>query len=562
MAAKTEIVLFTGQSGVNVEQCLKRLRQRVSACRKAPVFKFERFMSEVYREEHPDEPCGEATAVWKFLILPPLLQRKLWLKSLKRVASEVERGTNGSLSFVSLHASFYHPKNREFLSPIDLMALGSLARKTSVRMVVVLVDDCYDIYRRLLQPGKIFRDDVMGEGVKPDAALVLSVWNLLTILSWREVEIAFSRKIAEVLGVPLYVLPVKHQAAMVGRLVCRQPQETSAYYLAHPITSVRMRTYARAAKFPDYLSGFAESCLRMRDDVVLFLPDTIDELRIRRQGDLYEPELEPGWPLPFDEGDWLADPAPADIPNPLNPAKAQVTRAKAKAISYSIGILAKKIEEQIVSRDLILVEQSGSGIIAYQPYWDGSVSSGALKEAEYNASLMAAGGRLTPRRTFVLETRENLGRYRILQLVDLVKNSYLKPEPDVAAKGRLEELARSWRDDATVIRAFAAGTFPVVRIRTAVELALAARPYEFDPAFLPVTSSSMPGTNAQVKGERLDAGWTKLHAEIMALDPFRSRCPDATHQYLFAEPTLFEQHPERLAQLVFGAKSKRQRRKS
>ena len=74
-------------------------------------------------------------------------------------------------------------------------------------MVIVLIDDCYDIYRRLLGKGEMYEyikheskyivnEKEIIETLKPFDALIESIMNLLDLLSWREIEIAFSRKIA------------------------------------------------------------------------------------------------------------------------------------------------------------------------------------------------------------------------------------------------------------------------------------------------------------------------------------------------------------------------------
>jgi hypothetical protein len=327
-----DIILFAGQSGIKMEKCMEKLREKNSKLQ-VDIIKLEKTMIETYKKDHGYEDWCDRDLMTEILSEPPLKQTRLWTKSFDIIGRKLKSEASERVYFLSFHASFYNQRNREFLSPINIQKLNSLRKRT--KMIIVFIDDCYDIYRRLLSNGEMFHSDIISANITPQEAIFRSIWNLLSILSWREIETAFSRKIAEVLEIPIFVIAVKHPTFMVQRLVFAPLDDLRIFYLSHPITSIRKRIYARGMKFPEKMNTLIETCLNKEKSLVLFIPDTIDELRIKNTDNMYIPELEEGWSLPYDDDKWLFCPLPDEAMayHPLNPKNFKVNSATKASIS-------------------------------------------------------------------------------------------------------------------------------------------------------------------------------------------------------------------------------------
>jgi hypothetical protein len=535
-----DIIIFTGQSGIKISNCLNRLKGRK---RSAGIFKIENEMIEIYRSRHQDKKYSkDREVVVDILSLPLSSQRKLWEKSFDAISKKVPPVKTSHFNFLTFHASYYHQKNREFISPINLFKLNTLSKR--VKGVIVFVDDCYDIYKRLLDEGEMFYRDIFSKEVTPLEAIIKSVWNNLTILIWREIEIAFSRKIAEILGVPLFVVAVKHPLEMINRLVFKRLDSLCIFYVAHPITSIIKKTYARQARFPETLNGFVEDCLKKEKDLVLFIPDTVDELRFKKNGDFYYPELNQAWPVPFGEDASVFEPLPTttkDV-NPLNPKNFTVEEGVTReSISYAIDILKNKIDEQITSRDYCLIEQSPNGVIIYQPYFGGEMSTGALKEAEYNRELIDEGE--VSRRTYIFEEPENLAKYRMNELLKDLLSRALK-NVDSSGASKLRNFFDELKKNSQIVDNFHSGNIEVHELRSTVERGLP-QDYDFSEEYLRSEDASLHGADLYEVSKRTRVGWESLHKKIMSLDPYRKQCYDADKNYFLTRCENFRQHLRR-----------------
>ena len=144
--------------------------------------------------------------------------------------------------------------------------------------IIVLIDDCYDIYRRLMDKNQMY-EDVLSSNDSINT-LLESILNITNILTWRETEIAFSRKIAQLLNVPMYTISVKHPDFMITRLISAPKESLNILYLSHAISVIRRQvSSARLSEFFAELSSFIKDILTP-DNMVIFIPDTIDECRI------------------------------------------------------------------------------------------------------------------------------------------------------------------------------------------------------------------------------------------------------------------------------------------
>lgn len=293
--------------------------------------------------------------------------------------------------------------------------------------------------------------------------------------------------------------------------------------------------------------------LKHAKDVVLFIPDTIDELRIKQLSDKgrYLPELSEGWPLPFAENDWLFIPLPEELKsiNPLNPKEFSISPIKGHPITYAIELLAQKIEEQITSRDFNLVEQSRNGIIGFQPYYEGGISGGALKEAEYNLSIKRYPGQES-RELYVIEKKENLGKRRIEQLLSLLVTEGLAAKYlTELVKNAVHKLAIDWQNDSKRVKEFASGTFSMEKVRQDIENILP-REYEFSGSFLAVPRPSLHGALLYERQERMKKSWEKLFRETKSHDPYRPYCTAPRSSCLFTNANRFETNFQKFIDVI------------
>lgn len=500
-----DIIIFTGQSGIKLESCINKLSANGGIAYK-PI-KIDKYMKDI---------CGE-----KFVSVlgkPPRIQESLWIQAFNIAKDEIPQSiVQGKYIFLTFHACYFHQRKTDFTCPVSLGDLSQIKHRT--KMVIVLLDDCYDIYRRLMIDGQMY-DSVMKSD--PLEALSQSLINLVTLLNWRETEIAFSRKIAQLLGVSMYTISVKHASFMISRLITKSEKSLKIFYLSHPISSIRKGAiYPRLPEFYAELNLFIRELLRF-DNMVLFVPDTIDELRIvQGNGEQYIPELADGWPLPYqDKWLWRKLPSAFERINPLNPRNYPYSDAKDEvksAISSQIRILASKIKQQINSRDRTLVEQSKDGIIVFRPYWAASAPSGVMEEAIYNLDLKEQYGE-NRRKTYMLTTSEDLGKLRIKKLFTLVEDSVNITSDDDIKK--VKNLCDEWLSDSKMISSFFDNSYDTKRIREDIERVLPGN-YEFRTVLSGLGEGALAVGKMLHKAEQLDRGWSEIF-QVAKVDPLHS----------------------------------------
>lgn len=449
-----DIILFTGQSGIKAEKGIRKLMEE------GDLFaSIEQEMKKISGEKFKEE----------ILAYPPFKQEELWSAAFDQIEKEkISKIKKGKHLFLTFHACYYHQKETTFLSPINFNKLQSVADR--VKMVIILIDDCYDIYRRLLGEGEMYgyirhegKKAINGkettEALKPFDALIESIMNLLDLLSWREIEIAFSRKIAHCLNnIPFYIVGVKHPRSIVSRIIRKPSDELKIAYLVHPISEVRNRYHPRIPEFIGELSEFIKKRLR-QEDLVLFVPDTIDEKRIEKENigkNLYQyiPKLSDSWALPFQD-DWLFVPIMPSLQRiePLNPKDFKFQRAGKEIksmISSILKLLETKISSQINARDLSLVESSNS-LLVYRPYWCGKSPSGVEAEMRYNHELRTRHNHNRKnRKVIMISATEDMGRLNINNFFREINYIILNE----SSKAKLEELCEEWLHDPQKLNEF------------------------------------------------------------------------------------------------------------
>jgi len=432
---KKDIVLFTGQSGIDIKNCLNQLEELTSL---TPFF-VEEQMQEFSKKNF-----------LQILSLPPKIQEELWKNAFSsKIKNNLPPNSGkGKNLFIAFHATYYHQRNTEFLSPVDFGELLDLKDRT--KMIIVFIDDCYDIYKRLMDEKQMF---AYIRKLEPEDALIQSISNIFTILEWREIEIAFSRKIAQLLGIPMFILAVKHPCSVLSRLIDNY-ENLMVFYLSHPISSIREAPHPRLSEFYTELNQFIRDVIA-KENIIFFIPDAIDEKRIKSNDNgIFIPEISEGWPLPFQDN-WLFSSLPSRVKdiNPLNPLNFNFHNApegKQSTISKLIGILLNKINQQINSRDRTLVEQSKDGVLVYRPYWEAKTPGGVEQELIHNDDLRKNYDE-NKRKVFIINTNEDFAKLRIKILFIFIENNINMNEKH---KKVVNNFCKDWIEDQTKIRIF------------------------------------------------------------------------------------------------------------
>jgi hypothetical protein len=503
-ARKNDIIIFTGQSGIKLESCINKL---ASTGLDSQFVTVDKAISEISGKKFVE-----------VLGTPPSIQDVLWTQAFKHVINILQsKSAEHELKFLTFHACYYHQRKTEFVCPVNLNELVQL--KDRAKMIIVLIDDCYDIYRRLMGKDQMY-EYVLGSDDSLDT-LLESICNLTDLLTWRETEIAFSRKIAQLLDVPMYVISVKHPDFMISRLISAPRESLKILYLSHPISVIRRQGISpRLPEFYAQLSHFIQDVLKY-DGIVLFVPDTIDEYRIKENngGDLYIPELLDGWLLPFSDK-WLYEPLPAKLAkiNPLNPTQYKYSAASPDAkvaISSTLRILNKRIGNQINSRDRTLVEQSKDGILVYRPYLAASTHFGVEEEMIHNCDLRDDYGE-KERKTYIITTQEDLGKLRIKKLFTLIEHSAnITNTEDISS---LQELCEQWLADPKKVLEFYSNSYDINETREAIEKVLPTD-YRFVKDVLDKGGSLLSAGKMLQKAEQKKRGWSGIFRQVAEEDP-------------------------------------------
>ena len=400
------VILFTGQSGIKAIDCLKRLSPHINP--EPEIISIEKKMTEISGRPFREEILLEKVSY----------QYKLWKKAFNNVLNKLDDFNSAKKIFLTLHGVYYHQDKREFVSPIDPELITKL--KGKVKMLIVFIDDIYDIYSRLMAPKEMYN---YVERLKPLEALYSSIFNLISVLEWRQIEITVSRLIARMLNIPMYIVATKHPISMMVKLINMPLGDLQIFYLSHPISSVRKEAMKQLSNFVGELNSFAKTIIDL-PKTVLFLPGTIDELRLKKENDIYLPELLPRWSLPYNEEYQISPPLPRELKEiiPINPRKYDISSSSEvqMSVSYLTKLLWDYIGVQITSRDLSLVEESKNGVIAYRPYFPYKLSGGIIRELEYSYDLYENDIKEKSRRCIILSVVEDQVKARIQHFFALI----------------------------------------------------------------------------------------------------------------------------------------------
>lgn len=480
------LILFTGQSGIMAKGCLKRLSEQIGST--VEIISVEEIMANISNRSFRQEILLEKLSY----------QYELWKEAFEKVLVELESFNPNKTIFLTLHGVYYHQDKCEFVSPIDIELMTKL--KGRVKMLIVLINDIYDVYRLLMADGEMYS---FVKKLTPFEALYTSIFNLISILEWRQNEIALSRLIARILDIPMYIVATKHDKSMIAKLINIPIENLQIFYLSHPISSVRKDAIQQLPNFVGELNSFARTVMNL-PNAILFLPGTIDELIIKKENDIYLPEFLPRWPLPYDKECWVSPSLPIELENinPLNPLNYDIASSSEikMSVSYLLKLLCDHINVQITSRDLSLVEQSKNGVIAYRPYFPHKLSGGVFRELEHNYRIYKKEG---SRRGVILSVSTDQGKARIQHFFTLIET--LVQNLDETIKQKLQDESYKWISNPERVNLFSndiALRGKLTDIRREVEKILPPD-YNFQTGFLSDDASLQSGKMAEQERQRM-----------------------------------------------------------
>jgi len=448
-------VLFTGISGTGVRRSIEKLIIHICDKRKGGhrIHCF-REVPRMLKQARERGILTESDRVVDLLNLPHKLLRDLWRTAFKQILEEISGVPPQHDVFVSVHACYYHTGTQEYFTTVDERLLGQFQPD----VVITLIDDIYDVYWRLSEPGGLY-DPI------PNVETVRHFERLSQILQWRSNEILLTDHLVEAAfrgDVQAFVLAVKHPIATAERLIYEQPERF--FYLSHPISQPRrMQRDHQESDAEQLIKEVQNVADSLRQQGIVFEPTTIDELRFATvespegSGKTKIPCLLKRWPM--EDGHRLLWVPPERRGNPLDPegifaspdddavarilfdpSAAPGDRGVARKLltaSELVRHLYEEIGKQVNSRDHRLVEQSDC-LVVYRPVFAGHSSDGVLQEIGYYRRLVEL--ELSERSTevFVLSLPEDVKAYTRAEAFEFLAD--LPWSNPTAAKRILHEL--------------------------------------------------------------------------------------------------------------------------
>ncbi|WP_205649352.1 hypothetical protein [Agromyces sp. LHK192] len=322
----------------------------------------------------------------------------------------VEAATSGDgATVVAFHPSFYSARRSELYSTLG----RPITRVDDLRYdhVVLLIDDIYDIHRRLGSKGDIYDlqrrldrhllsqklDAYRGPADQLDPADRIVWWQLraenvnatLTeIAMWRRFDMVQAELLARAHGCPLTVLGVKHPFRSLRQLLS-DPLGTTTSYLSHPISRPRRAVLSGSTQpWPDVVLSSNRLGDRLAGEGIdLIMPTSIDEFRIAPAPDSAKPLARPyqlgvRWPNLSPTGAILENDRPADLP--LEPEEPAI---------LELGPYARALEKMIIGevpfRDHFLVSNTDAFLV-YRPLFGmGNTEDRSERGGSYSGGVQA-----------------------------------------------------------------------------------------------------------------------------------------------------------------------------
>jgi hypothetical protein len=418
-----ELIIITGQTGVNIGGALDKLCKSLGT----NYEKMDRFLKAAHIRKYPKDPDNEMISTpsgTQYLLSKPKNHlRALWKEAWSSCLSQACESTDSQV-FVAMHAVSYHSESKEFFSCTDVKHLSNecKANNLKIKKVVTLVDDIYDVYRRLSEPGQLFEPVVDPRQVDPFISIIDAIQNFILLLTWRSMENLTVEQIANELEIPHYILATKHPISVAHSLIA---SKKIPIYLSHPISGVRsLKKEGESNKAKKIMSEIQELTTSLKNSnlILPFCPTTIDELIIATDKfGKYVPVFKERWPFGKVDEVLFVEPANPTL-NPLDPNNSwkdiiRRSKEKTEAISAFLSHLYDWISAETNARDRKLVEQSGA-LVVYRPYFNGAKSEGVLHEITHRTSLVKFGVcAAAEKKCFVFSPYSDLGKWRITELI-------------------------------------------------------------------------------------------------------------------------------------------------
>ncbi len=347
--------------------------------------------------------------------------RDKWPEAYKNAVRKAMVG-NPDVAIVLLCFEYYRYETYEFYSPVDSNVLADSQPQT----VLTLIDDIYDIYYRLSQPGQVFdiqelivrtfppgssarRDDRDLRQLYKDALSVV-IGTLLRLLTWREKEIECAANISRAIdNCGHSVLGTKHPIEAGARLLLGSHSSEfqrigASYpvYVSHPISRPR-RDMKGGSDWPPFVDDLDDVVKVLREHcdgthhIVPIMPTAIDEFRMLDDGSHLHPHLIPRWTLQnVDLLFTLPDPPPKagffknyedyesrGLPLIFDPPVDSSGRRvgfpiSGPEVSGMLRNLRESIRLQMAGRDHFLVRQC-PGLFLYRPLYGKHEFSGGVE---------------------------------------------------------------------------------------------------------------------------------------------------------------------------------------
>lgn len=398
MTSSAEIILLSSTSGLDIDDCARRLCSANPPSQSYGPVKLEKFhlgelnsiIEQTKITTHKNSTIIDALgSSFSELVT---LSNNSWIKMLDEVQNRPDKKIQFSVA--TFHPVIYHPLTREFVEPYLAGKIANLTNEykekngTSIKFIVSIHDDIYDVYRRLMRPGRLF-DPHRRKGRQP----LDDISDLRLLLDWRDRELSAARALASSIGAKHLLFHRKGRLKALGQIVFKNKP---CVYFSHPIGQPRRDITNRKDKLkcktPDPLRGqqLIDSIQSFANHLALFAPiiepTAIDELRLntKRLAHLTEhdirqailPPLMRRWPigeaerLGGDNIDLNSENEIELLPVCKESVDAFHDNTKDKSLKWlrsSVELLKQEILRQIGVRDRMLVSQADI-VVVFRPY--------------------------------------------------------------------------------------------------------------------------------------------------------------------------------------------------
>lgn len=443
MSSAGELILLSSISGLDIIGCAQRLCDYEQPTKPSGPIKVENILIEEASKsvEGTDARPSEGYQMVDVLSLPlselSSLCDRSWTRMLEQVVTRPDQSSRFAIG--TFHPVLYHQVTSEFAEPYLAGKIQSITNeyrskdKAHVKWIVSIHDDIYDIYRKLMQPGKLF-DPRRRESRNP----IDDIADLRMILDWRDRELAAARAMAVSLDAKHLLFHRKGRLNSLGQILF---ENKPCIYYSHPISQPRRDIANKVVKGkcekPDPRRGqeLIQAIQSFADHLALFAaivePTAIDEARLDtgNLGGLMEadlagaiaPPLTNRWPI--GEGMRLGgDPSMLNSENttrllPLSDEalealqSVQITNAGLAGLKSSIDLLLKEIMRQINVRDRVLAAQANL-IVVFRPFSnpDSAEPTGGVAAEIATSTNNRAARRCRPHQIIVHPYKDELQR--------------------------------------------------------------------------------------------------------------------------------------------------------